>query len=54
MSSVHSAAMLFSVARDQILQAGFIPSMIDGQETRQKEEAFPTIGLVLVGTNLNP
>lgn len=46
--------MLFSVAHDQALQVGFIPSMMDGKETRQKEEDFPMPGLVLVGTGLNP
>lgn len=51
---MHFAAVLFSVAHDRALQVGFIPSVIDGKGTRQKEEDFPMPGLVLVGTRLNP
>lgn len=54
MSPAHFAAVLCSVAHDQALQVGFIPSVIGGKETRQKEEDFPMPGLVLVGTGLNP
>lgn len=42
------------VAHDQVSQVGFLPSMIDGKEARQKEEDFLMTGLVLVGTGLNP
>lgn len=42
------------VAHNQVLQVGFIPSMIDGKETRQKEEDFFMTGLVLAGSGLNP
>lgn len=44
MLSVHFIAVLFCVVHDQVLQVGFIPSVIDRKDSGQKEEDSLQLG----------